>query len=170
MTQRTAAILGLGRTGTAWARALSDAGWSLRVFDPGEATEGAMPKGAGARRMKTISATVRDASWIIVALPQRLELIQKVIQRAEAEAPRDAVVIATARDLELEALQNCLRHPARTVMLRLGESGAVELSLTPRNDEGLRAEVLAFLSQIEGDLELPQPASDAKAGDDAALA
>jgi len=171
MSGRTAAILGLGETGAAWAKALDAAGWTIRVFDPSDLIEGSIPKGASARRMQTISATVRDAQWIIIALPQRLELIQKVIQRAQAESPEDAVVVTTARDMDLDAMQGCARRPERVVMLRAGDAGQVDLSMTNRNDDTIRAGILSLLSEIEGDLHLPGAmVADDEAGDNAALA
>jgi 3-hydroxyacyl-CoA dehydrogenase len=156
MTERTVAILGLGKTGAAWARALHGAGWSLRVFDPGDIGIEPMPKGPGCRRMDTISATVRDAKWVIVALPQRLELQQKVIQRAQAEAPEGAIVIATAGDLDLDQLQSPAPRPERVVQLRRDEAGDIALKLTIRNADRMKADVLALLSEIEGELDLPE--------------
>ena len=162
MSERAVAILGMGKTGAAWARALHNAGWSLRVFDPADTAVEAMPKGPGCRRMDTISATVRDARWIVVALPQRLELQQKVIQRAQAEAPEGAIVIATAGALDLDLLQGPAPRPERVVQLRRDEAGDISLKLTRRNVDGLRADILALLSEIEGDLDLPQQASDSE--------
>lgn len=171
MTQRSAAILGLGRTGGAWADALHDAGWAIRAFDPDERPEGRLPKGASARRVQTISGTVRDASWVFISLPQRVELIQKVMQRAQAEAPDHAVIVTTARDLDLDTVQGCARRPERVVMLRPGEDGRVALFMTGRNDETIRGDVLALLSEVEGALDLPAPpVEDDDTGNDAAFA
>lgn len=162
MSERAVAILGLGDTGAAWARALHGAGWALRVFDPADIVGDAMPKGSGCRRMDTISASVRDAKWIVVALPQRLELQQKVIQRAQAEAPKGAIVIVTAGDLQLDDLQGPAPSPERVVQLRRDDTGEIALKLTRRNADGLRADILSLLSEIEGDLHLPAPSAVAK--------
>ena len=87
MTGRTAAILGMGQTGAAWAKALDAAGWEIRVFDPSDLIGGNIPKGPSVRRMKAISATVREAQWIIIALPQRVELI-RIGAKLEHGGPR----------------------------------------------------------------------------------
>lgn len=155
MKKRAAAILGLGDTGAAWARALHEAGWTLSVFDPSDFVGDAMPKAAACRRMDTISATVRDATWIVIALPQRLELQQKVIQRAIAEAPEKAIVIATAGDLDLDHLQATAPRPERVVQVRRGEDGCMSLKMTGRNADGIRADILSLLSEVEGRLNLP---------------
>lgn len=162
---RSVAILGLGRTGTAWARAFHATGWSVRLFDPDDRPDAALPKGAGVRRCDRISAAVRDVAWIVVALPERLELQQKVIQRAQAEAPAGAVVIATARGFSLDDVQACAARPERVVMLRRERpSTGPVLHLTPRNEASLRDEVLALLSEIETDLMAALP--DPEAGED----
>lgn len=169
MKKRAVAVLGLGDTGSAWAKALHSAGWNVRVFDPSDMVDDAMPKGAGFRRCDTISGAVRDAAWIIVALPQRLELVTKVIQRAQAEAPAGAIVVSTAGRLDLDAMQMTSPRPERIVMLRPGEDGEIALKMTRRNTDGLRADVLALVSEIEADLDLP-PFEALDAGDDAKLA
>ena len=84
---RKAAILGLGERGSAWAEMFRDAGWRVSGFDPDPSVDG-LPSGSrGWRKQETISSTVAYADWVVCCLPDRLELMLKVLQRAQAEAP-----------------------------------------------------------------------------------
>ncbi len=133
---RRVAILGLGSRGLRWCEAAARAGWEVSAFDPDDRI--AVP-GPGIRRQKTISATVRRADWVICCLPERLELIQMVLQRIQAEAPREAVVAVGSRELEIDAIQGCAIRPAQVMRVQESPGGGLSLDVSQKNDESLRA-------------------------------
>lgn len=148
---RTAAVLGLGARGGAWARLLTRAGWKVAGFDPDPAPPGAHPGLGDWKRETTISATVRNADWVVCCLPDRLELLQMVIQRAQAEAPADAVVLVCSRIHDAETVQGCALRPARVVLLSDRPEGGFAMSVTGRNAPEMREatrEILAELAAV----------------------
>lgn len=144
---RRVAILGLGATGLRWAEECLRAGWEVAVFDP-DPTAGARKGKAGWRRDETISATVKGADWVLVAVPERLELIRSVIQRAQAEAPEAAVIVSTACELGIDDLQGCAWRPAQVVQASRDPTGGVVLTLSHRNPQDLRDELKRALAAI----------------------
>lgn len=145
---RKAAVLGLGDRGKAWAELFRDAGWRVSGFDPEPSAQG-LPRGSrGWRREETISTTVAYADWVICCLPDRLELMRKVIQRAQAEAPEGAVVAVTTRAHDVDAVQGCALRPARVVLLTGTPEEGVELNITGRNQPELKLDALAVLSEV----------------------
>ena len=56
-----------------------------------------------------------DPSALLGCLPDRLELMQKVIQRAQAEAPEGAVVAVTSHQHDVDGVQGCAIRPAQVV-------------------------------------------------------
>ena len=146
---RTVAILGLGRAGGEWARDMLSSGWRVRVFDP-------EPKPAGldglparsVERSGTISGCVGGADWVIVSVPDRLELMQKVIQRAQAEAPDTAIIAVLSETHEVDAIQGCAIRPGRVIHVRRREDGGFDLNVTHRNDDAFRKEAVLALSAL----------------------
>lgn len=164
---RKAAVLGLGERGTAWADAFRDAGWRVSGFDPDPAALGPPRGSRGWRREETISTTVAHADWVVCCLPDRLELMQKVIQRAQAEAPEAAVVAVTSRQHDVDAVQGCAIRPAQVVLVTGAPDRGVDLNVTGRNQAGLKLDALAVLSEVCSSV-LPPPdgaADEAQARD-----
>lgn len=145
---RKAAVLGLGERGRAWAELFRDAGWQVSGFDPDPSARGPQIPGRGWRRGDTISTTVANADWVVCCLPDRLELMQKVIQRAQAEAPGDAVLAVTSRVHDVDAVQGCALRPASVVVITGTLERGVELNVTGRNHADLKLDALAVLSEI----------------------
>lgn len=136
--KRRAAILGLGTRGTGWAHTCLDAGWQVSAFDPAPDGLAGLTGLPGFRREMTISAAVKRADWILCCLPERLELIQMVMQRALAAAPEGAVAAVATRVHDTETLQNCTTRPGQIVRLAETETGGVTLDVTERNREETR--------------------------------
>ncbi|WP_413719892.1 hypothetical protein [Silicimonas sp. MF1-12-2] len=143
-----AAILGLGERGRAWAGMFRDAGWRVSGFDPDPSAMGLPTGSRGWRREQTISSTVAYADWVICCVPDRLELMQKIIQRAQAEAADAAVIAVTSRLHDVDAVQGCAIRPAQVVLITHAPAGGVELNLTSRNQPDLKVAALAVLSEV----------------------
>jgi hypothetical protein len=143
---RRAAILGLGSRGVDWASTFVAAGWDVRGFDP--APDGLVTAfwPSGCRREQTISGAVRGADWIVCCLPERLELVQMVLRRAQAEAPKSAILAVVSKAYDLEALQGWTRHPGQVFRLCDGET--VSLELTARNTPDARAKAELVLAEL----------------------
>ncbi len=142
------AILGLGRRGEVWAELCLAAGWDLTVFDPSPSSVAAEVRLRGIRREPTISAAVRRADWVFCCLPDRLELIQKVMQRVQAEAPDGAIIAVATPEIDVEALQNCAMRPARVLRVALGPDGGCLLDVTDRNPEDVRRKAEAVATEL----------------------
>ena len=142
------AILGLGRRGELWAELCLAAGWDLTAFDPSPGSAAAEVRLRGIRREATISAAVRRADWIFCCLPDRLELIQMVMQRAQAEAPDGAIIAVASPALDVEALQGCAMRPAHVLRISLASDGGCLLDVTDRNPEEVRDMAEAVATQL----------------------
>ncbi len=145
---RTVSILGVGETGGDWARDFLEAGWRVRVFDPDPEAEGLTGIRTKIERASTISSCVSEAQWILVAVPDRLELMQKIIQRAQAEAPRDAIIAVTSRVHDVEAIQGCALRPERLVHVARQPDGGFDMNVTQRNSDDFRQEAVLALSAV----------------------
>ena len=150
---RRAAILGLGRRGEAWAALCLQAGWDVRAFDPAPNAASAVARLPGVHRAETISTAVRGVDWTVCCVPDRLDLVQMVLRRAQAEMPSMAVVAVASPLHDVEALQSCTVRPDQVVRVLGPEAGGVMLEVTERNApefrqtaERLAAELAAVLS------------------------
>lgn len=141
---RRAAILGLGARGADWAATCRTAGWSVAGFDP-DPSAGRVPS---MLRAPTISRAVRGADWVICCLPDRLELVQMVLHRAQAEAVEAAVVAVASRCHDIEALQSCAMRPGQVVRLADQPDGGLTLDVTERNLPDLRARAEAGFAEL----------------------
>lgn len=154
---RRAGILGLGRRGLAWARTCRDAGWHVSAFDP---APGAHPSGVSVAG--TISAAVSRADWVFCCLPDRLELVRMVLQRAQSEAPANAILAVVSRDHDVEAVQSCAIRPAQVVRVDETGSGGIALDVTDRNPPELRHMAEATFAELAAirSLIAPPPPDD----------
>lgn len=149
---RRAAILGLGRRGQFWLRTALNSGWHVSGFDPDPAALPASRRSEW-RREHTISATVKDADWMICCLPERLELMQKVIQRAQAEAP-DACIIAVDTHFDVENVQSCAMRRDQLVRVTFDNTAGFSLSVSAYNAPALKQEVTRTLAEFAATLSL----------------
>ena len=164
MTRR-AAILGLGTRGLSWASACDASGWMVRGFDP----DPMAGKGAWSRdwrREGTISATVARADWVFCCLPERLELVRAVIRRAQAEAPRDALLAISSRNFDLDTLQSCVMRSGQVFRLNAEPDGSLAVDLSDRNPREVRRAAQSGLAELAAILSLgPTEDPGAQLGD-----
>ena len=149
---RSAAILGLGERGKRWVTLFQTAGWKVRGFDPDPLAGTVGVPEDGWQKMDTISAATHGADWVMLCLPDRLELAQMVIQRAQAEAPETSLVGVCSDTFEIDDVQNCSIRPGRVVVLRGRPQSGVDLLVSSRNDDALRVNAIAVLSEFGDDV------------------
>ncbi len=145
---RRAAILGLGRRGEHWAGLCLGAGWDVCAFDPAVNAASAVARLPGLRRVETISMAARRAELILCCVPDRLELIQMVVQRAQAEADEGSVVAVVSGAHDIDALQSCSIRPGQVVRLAPSDDGGIALDVTSRNAPDLKDAAGALMAEL----------------------
>lgn len=95
------ALLGCGSRGLRIVELARISGWDLCVFDPDPAVH------CDAPRVQTISKAVSAADLIILAVPDRLALVRKVVQVVQAHCPRTAEIVVLSDAHEQDALRSC---------------------------------------------------------------
>ena len=146
MTRR-AAILGLGTRGSEWANVLQSAGWTLTGFDPDPGVPS--PEfGNDFNRCQTISETVAHASWVVLCLPDRLELMRKVMQRAQSEAVDGTVFAVASVEFDIDAIQTCALKPATTIRVIDNGDGGYTVDLSSKCDGVTRTEAVSILTEL----------------------
>lgn len=133
MTNRVA-ILGLGARGLRWAETCLAAGWEVSGFDPDDRVS----HDPGWQRADTISSAVKGANWVICCLPDRLELIRTVVQRAQAQTAGKALIAVATRAFDVDAVQGCAIRPGQVFRLNDGENGGIALDVTGQNNADTR--------------------------------
>jgi carnitine 3-dehydrogenase len=112
---KTAAIIGGGVIGGAWAARFRLMGWDVRVFDPDPESERklsevmanarrslpglyevALPPEGGQTRHATIGEAVRGADWIVESVPERLDVKHKVYREIQGVAPGTVIGSSTS--------------------------------------------------------------------------
>ena len=125
----TVAIVGGGIIGGGWAARFLLNGWEVRIFDPdpqserkiGEVLENArrslpglsdveMPSPGRIRFCEKIEDTVLDASFIIEAVPERLEIKQSVYKQIENKNSRSIIASSTSGIMPSD-LQSKMKYP-----------------------------------------------------------
>lgn len=149
---RKAAILGLGNRGQFWLETALRSGWQVSGFDP-DPTALRSAKERDWRRESTISGTVKNADWIVCCLPERLELMQKVIQRAQAEAP-EASVIAVDTRFAVDDVQACATRRGQLVQVSYDDSDGFALSVTAQNAGNIKEAAKSTLAEFAATLSL----------------
>ncbi len=145
--KRTVAIIGLGKRGKTWSRAFHRAGWSVCGFDPDP--EGGLPlPSAEWQRENTISGTVQTADWVAVCLPERLELLQKVMQRVQAEAPESAVVAVASNAFTVDDVQACAMRPASVILAEAKADGGFAFDVSSKNAATVRQSAETTLAEL----------------------
>jgi 3-hydroxyacyl-CoA dehydrogenase len=136
----TAAIIGTGLIGRAWANVFARAGWDVRLWDPDTAALAQAPKlieqalhdvarhglakdpAAAAKRLKVAASledAVRDAEFVQENGPERIEAKLEIFARLDAAAPASAIlassssaIVASRFTEKLEGRIRCLiAHP-----------------------------------------------------------
>lgn len=164
---RKVAILGLGQRGAFWLNTALQSGWQVSGFDPDPTALGTTRRDEW-RREKTISGTVKDAQWIVCCLPERLELMQKVIQRAQAEAP-EASVIAVDTSFPVDDVQSCATRRGQLVQISYDQKGGFALEVTSQNTTQIKEAATATLAEFAATLSLePTETAETHAGAESA--
>lgn len=149
---RKAAILGLGHRGQFWLETALRSGWQVSGFDPDpSALRGGHTRDW--RRERTISGTVKNADWIVCCLPERLELMQKVIQRAQAEAPETSV-IAVDTSFAVDDVQACATRRGQLVQVAFDTTEGFALSVTSQNMPDIKTAATTTLAEFAATLSL----------------
>ena len=159
MTERVA-ILGLGQRGARWAETCLAAGWDVSGFDPDDRAGLSIRGGPAWQRALTISGAVQGATWVICCLPERLELMRTVVQRAQASARMDAIIAVVSADHNIDAVQGCALRPSHVVRLDDDLDGTLALYVSYLNGENERQqtkEALAVLSAALSVVPAPEP-------------
>lgn len=157
---RRATILGLGRRGEAWAALCLTAGWQLRSFDPAVSTASAIARLPGIMPAGTISGAVRDADLVICCVADRLELIQMVLKRVQAESPQAAVIGVASATHDIEALQSNSIRPGQIIRLAEPEGEGVAFDVTDRNPPETRQAAKLLSAELAAVLSFTPPPAD----------
>ena len=160
MTDRVA-ILGLGGRGRRWAENCLAAGLDVTGFDP----DGRVQSDQGLTRADTIPAAVSGADWVICCLPERLELIRTVVQRAQALIADTALIAVATEAFDIDAVQSCAIRPGKVIRLSDGASGGIALDVTGLNDAETRqraTETMAILGAADSVTMHGDPRSEAR--------
>lgn len=149
---RKAAILGLGDRGQFWLQTALQSGWQVSGFDP-DPSAITNNRRSEWQRKTTISSTVQDADWIVCCLPERLELMQKVIQRAQAEAPESSV-IAVHTQFAVDDIQACATRTGQLVQVTYDAAEGFALSVTSQNVAAIKDSAKSTLAEFAATLSL----------------
>ena len=83
-----------------------------------------------------------------MCLPERLELMQKVMQRVQAEAPQDAILAVDSAVFSIDDIQNCALRPANVVRAQIADDDGFTIDVSPKTATKIRAASERILSQI----------------------
>lgn len=130
-----AAVIGGGVIGGGWIARLLENGINVHVYDPDENAaskidailanaaianaallEVARPARGALVFCDTIGEAVKDAQLIVEAVPERLQLKQKVYREIEADAASDAIIASSTSGILPTDLQEGLQHPERLLV------------------------------------------------------
>lgn len=162
---RKVAVIGLGTRGGDISRAFHKSGWAVSGFDPDPRAEGAIDLGKDWSRETTISATVQGADWVVLCLPERLELVQMVIQRVQGAARKTATVAVMTSQFDVDAVQGCAIRPAFVARIDEGDDGGYILDVSTKTDPSTKTEAAATLALLAAQEFAPKnrPAQSPKA-------
>jgi carnitine 3-dehydrogenase len=167
---RTAAIIGGGVIGGAWAARFRLMGWHVRVYDPDPEAERklsevmanarrslpglyevALPAEGGQTRHATIGEAVRGVDWIVESVPERLEVKHRVYREIQTAAPDTVIGSSTSGFKPSELQENALNpgailvtHPFNPVYLL----PLAELVASPANPAATVDHAAQVLSDI----------------------
>ncbi|MEL6278958.1 MAG: 3-hydroxyacyl-CoA dehydrogenase NAD-binding domain-containing protein, partial [Pseudomonadota bacterium] len=132
---RSAAIIGGGVIGGAWAARFLLNGWNVRLFDPDPEAERKMGEVLGnARRslpmlydralppegalthVATIAEAVADAAWVQESVPERLEIKHKAIAEIQDAIDPEAVIGSSTSGFKPSELQEGSTDPGQILV------------------------------------------------------
>lgn len=99
------ALLGCGARGSNILTLAQYGNWSPLVFDPDPALRCPAP------RAQTISQAVAEAPLIVIAVPDRIALMRKLVQVVQAHCPPSAEIVILSDAHEQDALRSCATRP-----------------------------------------------------------
>ena len=134
-TPRVVGLLGGGVIGAGWAARFLQAGVDVRLYDPDPSAERkvqeVLENARRALRRLTLAPLPAEgnlamagspeeaaagAGFVIESAPERVELKQELLARADAAAPADVVFTSSTSGLRPTLLQERMRHPERMVV------------------------------------------------------
>ncbi|WP_298607415.1 carnitine 3-dehydrogenase [uncultured Thiothrix sp.] len=134
-TIKQAAVVGGGVIGAGWVARLIENGINVSIYDPDPTapqkidavlanSRHAYSKLTMAPRRtegqfsfaKDIASAVKAADWIVEAVPERLDLKQKIYREIEGAAPHSAIIASSTSGILPTDLQAGLQHPERLLV------------------------------------------------------
>ena len=132
---KQAAVIGGGVIGAGWVARLIENGIDVSIYDPDSTapqkvdavlnnSRHAYSKLTMAPRCSEgkftfasdIASAVKNADWIVEAVPERLDLKQKIYREIEAAAPQTAIIASSTSGILPTDLQAGLQHPERLLV------------------------------------------------------
>jgi carnitine 3-dehydrogenase len=132
---KQAAVVGGGVIGAGWVARLIENGIPVRIYDPDptapQKIEAVLANSRHAyskltmapRRTEArfefapdLASAVKDADWIVEAVPERLDLKQKIYREIEDAAPHHAIIASSTSGILPTDLQANLQHPERLLV------------------------------------------------------
>jgi 3-hydroxybutyryl-CoA dehydrogenase/5-formyl-3-hydroxy-2-methylpyridine 4-carboxylate dehydrogenase len=166
---KRAAILGTGTMGPGIAAVLSRAGLNVGLYDvspealerakaAAEVARGALERlevpdrGGELRFEPDLAAAVADADIVVEAIPEQLELKERVLGELEALVRDDTIIASNTSGIPITAIAASLAHPERVV----GWHWSNPPQLIPMNEvivgERTSAETVAAIEQLTRDI------------------
>ncbi|MFZ1569006.1 MAG: carnitine 3-dehydrogenase [Thiolinea sp.] len=132
---KQAAVIGGGVIGAGWVARLIENGIPVKIYDPDptapQKIEAVLANSRYAYSKLTmasrrpearfefavdLASAVKDADWIVEAVPERLDLKQKIYAEIEKSAPTYAVIASSTSGILPTDLQADLQHPERLLV------------------------------------------------------
>ena len=132
--EKTVAIIGGGIIGGGWAARFTLNGWDVKIYDPdvhaerkiGEVFENAcrslpglsdveMPEPGSVTFCKTIGEAAKSASFILEAVPERLEIKQSVYAQVES-VNKTGIIASSTSGIMPSDLQSKMKYPERLIV------------------------------------------------------
>lgn len=132
--EKTVAIIGGGIIGGGWAARFTLNGWDVKIYDPdvhaerkiGEVFDNAcrslpglsdveMPEPGSVTFCKTIGEAAKSASFILEAVPERLEIKQSVYAQVES-VNKTGIIASSTSGIMPSDLQSKMKYPERLIV------------------------------------------------------
>ena len=131
----TAAIIGGGVIGGAWAARFRLSGWNVRIFDPSPASlnraermmenarrsypalyDGKLPEEGSATVCGSVGEAVRDAAWVQESVSERLELKRDVFRQIQQSGPPGVAIASSTSGFKPSDLQGGALRPDEIIV------------------------------------------------------
>jgi len=135
MTVRKAAVIGGGVIGAGWGARLIENSIPVTIFDPApdakakmqavldnadrayaKLTMASRPKKGAISWAGSVAEAAKGADWIVEAVPERLDIKQRVYAEIETTAAPDAVIASSTSGIMPSDLQAKMKHPGRLIV------------------------------------------------------